>query len=619
MVDTSKIRVYYARGTIPGKQFAASETNQILNTSNNLNIVLSTDYDLVEENRLIPAPLISITPEIYYANDTPIGYTYNINLNGYASSIDYTSSAPLPTGIDSYFEKTLTAIQKIKNTFNFNNGIFVVSDSDNNILLKSNGCIIKSLNFENNDNNWINYAKYSVELEANEVQLSGCSGVPQIFGCDSLSVPSGLDQSYSPLLLDMTKYRVKSFNDDWSFNIANENAKNYSVGSFNFNNQFIEVTYKVSAVGKHYATYKNDSDVNLIPAWENAKNFCQDRVYNVVSRLINGVLKVPDEDSLINLFNQASGSGLLYYANSNINDSTFGVYNENITCEASESDGSFDATYKAIIKRKNSGYASHSIHTFTLSEDIRDNGKTQEVSIDVQGQIQGLIQGGLFAVNGRPPGLISLPQHGKLITYNINADENNTKYQDALTGYNLLADSNGLKSNFLSALNITSDSLKVSCGGTLYAASHEVTHNYSEGNITYNTSYTTSKACQKDSKITNITVTIDDPVAKISEFIIPGKSQGPVVQILGNYITPRYITVNIEGYNKNYACNTSLDTPQELLENIGMLTTEVTTDMPFTRGKTLALLENTLNYNRKDGSFTVRRKYLVANDKINIL
>ena len=28
--------------------------------------------------RLVPAPQISISPEIYYANDTVIGYTYNI-------------------------------------------------------------------------------------------------------------------------------------------------------------------------------------------------------------------------------------------------------------------------------------------------------------------------------------------------------------------------------------------------------------------------------------------------------------------------------------------------------------------------------------------------------------
>ena len=65
-------------------------------------------------NRLVPAPKISIDPEMYYANDTIIGYTYNVSLNGYATSLDLTSP---PSGTPG-FGDVLESIQKVKNIFN---------------------------------------------------------------------------------------------------------------------------------------------------------------------------------------------------------------------------------------------------------------------------------------------------------------------------------------------------------------------------------------------------------------------------------------------------------------------------------------------------------------------
>ena len=39
------------------------------------------------DHRLAPAPTIVISPEIYYANDNVVGYTYNVTLNGYANAL----------------------------------------------------------------------------------------------------------------------------------------------------------------------------------------------------------------------------------------------------------------------------------------------------------------------------------------------------------------------------------------------------------------------------------------------------------------------------------------------------------------------------------------------------
>ena len=82
-------------------------------------------------------------------------------------------------------------------------------------------------------------------------------------------------------------------------------------------------------------------------------------------------------------------------------DNNFQIYNETITCESSESEGSFSATYNAIIKRKNSGTESSVLHTFSRTANTTDDGQNRNVSITVNGNIQGLIETGLIETPNR--------------------------------------------------------------------------------------------------------------------------------------------------------------------------------------------------------------------------
>lgn len=625
MTISNNIKVYYTKTLQSDKEYAATTDNLIVSTQNNLSLLITDSNLATSNNRLMPAPMVSITPEIYYANDTPIGYTYNINLNGYATSI---TNGILPNGTDGYFQATLSAMKKIEDIFSDNNGIFLITDSGNVPILKANGCIVRGLNFDQNDNNWINYAKYNVVLEANELEMGGCSGILEKFGClNGLNIPSGIKDSDSPLLLDMTKYRVKSFNDGWTFNIDNSNAQNYSFNNFQFNNDFIEVQYNISAVGKHYPNYEpegQENNIHLRPAWQLAKSFCQDRLYTVVSRLVENVLKSPDQNTLQNLFDNANGSGLLCNTNTGITNSIFNVYNEEINCSASEAEGSFSATYKCIIKRKNTGAdTNHSIHTFKVTRDITDDGEAREKTITVQGNIQGLMRGGLFN-NGtnKITSMLELPQYGRLLSYTSPSIKHssgaNTKYKEALASYNTIADNDGLKSSFKEDLEITISALipGSTCNDSPYAASHEVTHNYNTGSIDYTTIYTTSKACTQNSKVTNIKCSIEEPAPKIIQFVVPGKQEGPVVQIFGNYTTPRTITITAEGYDKSITCDSKFSTPTGLLTNIGgtiVLPTSILDPPPPEGTLRYNLIENNINYNRKDGSFSQRKKYTITN------
>jgi hypothetical protein len=632
------VKVYYTKGSIPQDSNISNDSGDNISTQNGDILNLSTSYALSPANRLIPAPTLTINPELYYANDSLIGYTYTINLNGYATSIDLVSNT-IPTGVPDGFSKTLGSIQKIKNLFNFNNGILSVVDDQDKLLIQASGCIVRGLDFEPNENNWVNYAQYKVILDANELFLANCSGNGQIFECGSV-LPSGIIESDSPNLIDMVKHKVKSFNDGWTFNLNENIYDNYkltvpkSSTVFNLNNQYFEANYSITAKGKHYTRFKTDSDIFVTPAWENAKNFCQDRLTTVVQRLVQNVLKTPDQDKLQDLFAGASGitDSLLYsptgVISENIGDNKYGVYNETITTDTSESEGTFTANYKAIIKRRNTTLngsvdtnnqiKSDTLVTLATTRDVKDDGLDRNINISVRGDIQGLVEGGIV----RSTGVLSLPSYGTILIANTNFPQSG-KYEAALIGYTGLATKSGLVQDLAKALSITYsgliDSTNVGCPSIDVlsvppAASHSVSHNYNEGSITFTTEYNTKKASQgSDGRILAYKITFDEPIPRIAEFIIPGRKSGPIIQRIGTD-TPRYMTVDIDGYTHNAGC---VD-PKSLITNICTNGINLPENSGFplkmifddAKKKGMKLLENRYNYNRTDGSFSLTRKYL---------
>jgi hypothetical protein len=131
-------------------------------------------------NRLAPAPTISISPEIYYANDSIIGYTYNVTLTGYANALRKELDAG---SVNFGLEATVDHIGDIRSIFSFNGGNLYIKQTSGDIIV-AKGATIKSIQFNPSDNRWVNYAPYTVELEFNEIDFSGCSNNPSI-ACSS--------------------------------------------------------------------------------------------------------------------------------------------------------------------------------------------------------------------------------------------------------------------------------------------------------------------------------------------------------------------------------------------------------------------------------------------------
>jgi hypothetical protein len=500
-----------------------------------------------ESNRIVPAPEISISHEYIYANDVAIGYTYIVTLNGYATSLDLRN----PNISDTLgLKETIDAIKTIKNLFSHNNGYLQVDSGNNGLIFKATGSMIKSLNFEQSDNQWVNYAPYSVEIEFNELQIGDCNGAGTPVNCGEL--PPNMIQT--PLFLDMKEHKVKSFSDSWSFDAGDTIYNSYD----NFKNEHFNVTYNIDVTGKHYF----NGSGGVLPAWEQAKNFAQKRLYDQVKTLVTGVL--PSQSGTVcdialnyDAVFGSEGTGIL----SELND--YKVYNEKISCQTSEFAGSFRATYTAILKRSLSDdtYSDeNSIHTFSLVKDFQDDGRTKKITANLQGNIQGLIPGGLISTSS----IIEFPENGNLIIPKSSETSNN-KYSNALIAYNKIGDKKSIKEDFANLIGITNGYLLASglCidpSGTPLPSSHTVTHNYLEGTISYSTSYDSDRACQPSgTTVRNITYDIQNPTPIIQEFVIPGRASGPIIQDIGA-TTVGKIIITYEGFESLVKCCPDLST-----------------------------------------------------------
>jgi len=545
-----------------------------------------------ENNRIVPAPEISMSQEYVYANDVIIGYTYIVTLNGYATSLDLRKSNNQTLG----FKETISAIQTIKNIFNHNNGYLQINTGDNKLVFKATGSMLKSLNFEQSDNQWVNYSPYSVEIEFNELQIGDCTDSGSPVNCGEL--PTNIIET--PLLLDMKEYKVKSFNDSWSFEAGETIYNSYD----NFKNEHFNVTYNINVTGKHYF----NSSGGLLPAWEQAKNFAQKRLYDQVKTLVSGVLPSVDggvcdiaTDYATAFGDQGTGiiSGL---------GTDYKVYNEKISCQTSETAGSFQATYTAILKRAHSDtYADeNSIHTFSLVKDVQDDGRIKKVSANLQGNIQGLLPGGII----NSPSIIEFPPSGNLLIPSA-SEPTSDKYKNALTAYNKIGTKNNIKEDFAKIIGITNSYLLASgvCidpSGVPPPLNHTVTHNYLEGIISYNTSYDSDRACQPSgTTVRNITYDIQASAPIVQEFVIPGRSQGPIIQDIGAS-TPGKITITYDGFEQLAKCCPDLSNTISAICSTDISISGVPAP-PNISG--YQLVSDKPNFS-SDGSYTVVRTYI---------
>lgn len=498
--------------------------------------------------RLSPAPQISLRTEPTYSGDVIIGYIHTVSLRGYAAAFRKTNDTE-PTNPISSIGLVTDNVATVQKILSYNGGNLSVNDDEGVEVLKGIGGTVRSLSFNESPNNWMGYAEYNAEIEFNEIELMSGNSLNTI-ACSSSFIDSG---SLSPSVVDTGKYKIKSFSDNWSINI-DENIYsrilNTDFQNMETDNSSMSVSYTISATGKNYYV-----DNKLIPAWEQAKNFAQDKLFAKVNGLLNSTLGIT-ASTACSASSSVSGvgsstDGIL----SNIN-SLYKVYNETISCTTSESDGSFSLTYNGLIKRNSTSATNHpaSRHTFTKTFNVQNDTK-KIINISIQGTLEGLIEGGV--IRGIGSGF-RLPANGSILISSGNTD----KYTNALTALNKLIDGDDLSTSVKTKLGITIGSLGVTqqqldqCGtppeAVLIPSSFSLTHNYHEGIINYNVEYSSDVVCGQNAALSSMSISLENPTPVLAEIPIAGQDLFIIQDI--NTVTIKRISINIEGRKSSREC-----------------------------------------------------------------
>lgn len=545
------------------------------------------------DSELRPAPQISITQNNIYANDIIIGYNYTITLTGYAISehIDMENDESLPVGD---IAKVLIRIDELENILikNGSNLIFIDENNGNAEIVKAVGGTLRSLNFEQNPNNWLNYAQYVAEIDFNELILLD----------DNISCANSYLNSNSIVsqLINVNKYKLKSFSDSWSFDAQDESV-NYYLNDSNqgINNSVIKISYKIDATGQ--TIYNNDQ---VLPAWVQAKNFVQQRLYDQVTQL-DTIFKIHSStscggDSLNNIGNY--GAGILQQIKN-----AYSIFNEQISCTSSESDGTFSLTYDAILKIIDSESFGDSkvLHTVNKVKSSNRTGLVNDITISIEGEITGLCDGGIINSNGN----FRLPKTGAFLITNNTAN----KYDNA---YNFLSkifndNKDNLNDDYMKFLDITIDELNLTnkiCTNNLKPSSFNLTKDYMKGIISYSAEYSSIDLCVSqdgdqisDGNISSITVDINPSKQIISEHIVPGGDY--LLQDLGTK-TSHQVVVKCNGKIPRRNCVTpniinTLIKQRPVLPNV---------QLPITNNS--MLIDQKLTNDLLKGTYTLTLTYL---------
>lgn len=549
--------------------------------------------------RLSPAPQISVRTEPNYSGDVIIGYTHTVSMRGYAAAFRKTNDTE-PTNSVSSIGLVTDNVATVQKILSYNGGNLSVNDDEGVEVLKGIGGTVRSLSFNESPNNWMGYAEYNAEIEFNEISLMG-----ETISCSSSFIDSG---SLSPSVVDTGKYKIKSFSDNWSINI-DENIYsrilNTDFQNMETDNSSMNVSYTISATGKNYYI-----DNKLIPAWEQAKNFAQDKLFAKVNGLLNSTLGITNSTACA-ASSPVSGvgsstDGIL----SNINN-LYKVYNETISCTTSESDGSFSLTYNGLIKRNYTSSTNHpaSRHTFTKTFNIQNDTK-KITSINVQGTLEGLIEGGVIRSVGSG---FRLPANGSILISSGNVD----KYSNALTALNKIINGNDLSASIKTKLGITIGSLGITqqqideCGtspeAALIPSTFSLTHNYHEGIINYNIEYSSDVICGQSAALSSMSISVENPTPVLAEIPIAGQDLFIIQDI--NTVTVKRISINIEGRQDSRECCLDKTGIETLISNAGFtIPPDIT--LPSTDDYTLTQQQRTDN--PIQGTYSISLAYICA-------
>lgn len=528
----------------------------------------NTNTNKLEDRQLNPAPLVRLQPEFYYANDNVIGYTYNITLTGYAAGKENYNKDHTD------FADTITSIEWVRKTFDENGGdleVWEMDGGETRKLLSAKGALIKSVNFQQSPNYWHDYAQYTIDLEFNEVDAIGCSGTPEIV-CSSGIFDK---KSFSEHMVDMYKYKIKSFDDGWSFAVNDDNEE--------FDNEIyntiIDLNYNISATGKSYYNVANKNiGGTMLPAWEQAKNFVQDKLFTEIDKSLSHMLYVDadtkqpsselkdlykTEENKLGMLNELS-----HYKNGALT-SGFKIYDEKIDCDVSESRGTFSASYSCKLKKYNPNYTLNQnsvIHTFNKSINISQDQEYKH-SISTGGEINGILPGSIIDPENRKDygnkegGKLFLPKNGRFLTATV-SQNTKTAYDYAKNYFEeLVGTEDDLYDPLKKKLGVTYHELGLSYLPEIFqgkyeveenletypvASSFSVDHKPNNGSISYEATYDSSVCVGLKRGYASISIVRNDPADKVAEFIIPGRAEGPIIQNL-NTKSEKTISISING------------------------------------------------------------------------
>lgn len=614
-----------------------------------------------------PAPQISITKTPIYvgADSSFIGYTYQINLNGYASSNLHSDYR------DTITSNSLHRLQQIKNILHRNGKSLVIYDRCNNKeYIRATGSKITSFNVDQGD--WINYVKYSATIEFSDITVFGSSaslGVAQ----DTISVTD-------PIMAEFMR-KLQSYDDTWNFTIPENEAYMYYAraayvdalngGAVAYSAEDytqINVSYTINATGKHYYNVFDQTQA----AWEAAKQFVQYKMFHQLKMFrLNG----PLSGSVFSNTNYNSfepGNSMNEAITSNIYATPvvppildrsiinrYSIYNETIDCNTSETQGTFSATYNCILKRFDPTVASpqDSIHTFTVSYDQARSFQTINRTLTLNGTLQGMLRTDITQDINDGQRFI-LPPNGTF--YNVSNDtisKYGSAYQDfVLYVVNEIQDD--IQDGFKAVLGINYSNLfpgtdpDLPCiNGLGYNQLYQILakpktftidHNYNQGTISYSATYDTERSCAQDRGYQNMTITEEDSLPVYAEHTIVGRQRGALVQNL-NTNNPKKITISFEGVT-NRKCTikspfslTPLEYQKYLLDpkfsglSADVCDTDLYTTMPtvpdlvftetelsaFNAGQPLITTSYTKDYSVVDGSYNISKSYIVVPQQPN--
>lgn len=573
------------------------------------------NYNL--EYTLTPIPSISISKEFHYANSVIIGYSYIVTLNGKIIVEEFNNEnrdiviKPAEKGI----KKLMGNVEIVRRILSRNGSTLEVKDKDNITVLKAIGGILRSLSFSESENYWTTGTSYTAQIEFNEIRLLGLT-LPTEPSCGESDIT---DSSKTPYLVDIDRHKIRSFTDNWSFSITGDSF-NYvglgDIGELNIANMEVQVNYSVSAVGKVYFC-----DEKTIPAHEQARIFVQSKLYNNINQMITG-----GYSRLFTITADTNGStcgsetldSIHRPPVSGVEDSLLGdiLYlpcDESISCEMSESEGSFSANYSCTLKAGSDDEEKNIKHTLskTFSKERISRNK-YNCTISINGTIEGLIPGGLITSGGE----FELPPSGSLLIRSNNAGTINKIVVAEEFYQNNVAAGYDLQPGFKDQLGITYENLCIDVSKVCEElppsptpSNFTLTRNYTEGTINYSVEYTSERACKEVGKNSSISVTSDGGTDVIAEFIVPNGNT--IIQDIGTK-TAKRITINIQGNTgENRNCCSAVTSLSGLIQEVTCSGVALPSGISLPN-ESFVLTQKQRSDNLRDGTYNVTLAYTCA-------